>query len=639
MKNMDKNDFFQTMNERLISAFSDSPGLNYCRFLLPEKKGQVSVVAKYTPCACVEQDKDGRILISEEPFITLAKSDTDEGGVKEVESRDYDSYYYGISPAVNETVIVGAIADGRLKDTEGLNRFIAEHCSGFMLRRNQVGYLRPCAKLFVLSIAHNFGIKLRVDEPLYTQLLDFSDTTLVEEGTEKGEILLCGSPTEELFCKLDEYRFRWNNDTMHWEQCNSCGEGLSVREIFRDVNNIILLKGNTFYSGALLRVLYINAGIRTYGNDTLAPLQFLFERSSYGTVFTLDNCFFRHPLLSSCMDKIVEMYRIDDDCRRALLKSTATVGKRADYLDAVNNYLKNTFNVNQIGVTGNLITKDGILVIGEREASSIDAGEVYPSVNGNAEVMDANVSFYKLSANEDYPTIELSSNRIDFCGELNREAYAELAVTPKSDAWKCYGFTVSGFVPGEYTGNDYPFNKRRMHFNILCEQACDVTFEEIIKRQKTATESFENHTLKGLQLSYYANRRKKIGAGLIKCIRLALNSESHIGEITAVYVFLATIITAVQNKSLMSLTFTASDISKVIFSALGIFMICVAGYKAVKNYLFRKKHIVKINFIGSRTSRAKDGFSQITSYFAKNPSHPVAYAAVMARVLNISEYK
>lgn len=280
---------------------------------------------------------------------------------------------------------------------------------------------------------------------------------------------------------LDDYRFQQNGD-LRWVCC-SIG-GISAREIFRDINNIILLKGHTFYSGTVLRTLYIDTGIRTYGNDAISPLQFFFERSSYGTVFTLDNCFFGHPFLNADREKLVEMYRFDDDCKRALQKSTEVVNNRADYLKAVNAYLKNTFGVNQICVTGNLITKDGVLLIGERETSSIDAGEIYPSVNGNAEVMDPNVGFYKLSANEDYPAIELTSSRIDFYGELNREAYAELAVITKSDAWKCYGFAISGIVPPEQTDEILPGSKRRMHFSILCEQSCNVTFEEIVKSRK-----------------------------------------------------------------------------------------------------------------------------------------------------------
>lgn len=639
MEKMDNRNFFQTINDRLISTFSASEKLNYCRFLLPEKEGQVSIVAKYAPCVSVEQDENGRSLLSTEPFITLAMSGESEDGLEEVESRDHDAYYYGISPAIDETLIVKAIADGKLKDKDGLHKFIADHCSGFMLRRNQAGYLRPCAKLFVLSIAHNFGIKLKVDDTLYARLLRFSNTTMVEKGKQKGEILLCGSPTEELFCVLDGYTFQKDADGLHWRCSASGSEGLSVREIFSNRDNIVLLKGHTFYSGVLLRILYVDTKIQSYGNDTVVPLQFLFERSTYGTVFTFDNNYIYHPLLDTSRDKLIEMYRNDDECKRTLLNSTETPSGRADYLTAVNNYLKESFNVNQMGVTGNLITKDGILLIGERESSAIDAGEIYPSVNGNAEVIDPNVNFYKLFANEDYPTINLAANRIDFHGELNREAYAELSVTTRWDAWNCYGFTISGIVPPKETEGDYSFSKRRMHFNILCEQSCDVTFEEIVEKQKNATEAFENRTLKGLQLSYYANWRARIWTELLNSVRLILDSESHIGEITAVYVFLATIITAVQNGSLTSLTFSASDISKVFFSVLSILMICVVGYKTVQNYLFRRKYITKIVFTGSCKKKTKDDFHRITEYFKKNPSHPVAYAAVMAHILKIAKYK
>lgn len=136
MAKQEHGDSFQVMNERLISTFSDSSKLNFCRFLLPEKEGQVSIVAKYMPCACVEQDSRGKAVTSTEPFLTLKKSGTSADGLEEVENKDYNSYYYGISPTVSETVIVEAIAEGRLKDNNGLNRFIADHCTEFMLHKN-----------------------------------------------------------------------------------------------------------------------------------------------------------------------------------------------------------------------------------------------------------------------------------------------------------------------------------------------------------------------------------------------------------------------------------------------------------------------------------------------------------------------
>ncbi len=631
-------DFYQILNEQLIATFSSSQKLNYCRFLQPEKEGSVSLVAKYVPCFSVEAAK-GNNEITSEPYITIAASDNAEDGLTVVESRDYDAYYYGISPAIDETLIVESIVDGRLTSKAGLDSFIAEHCTGFMLHNDQREYLIPCARLFVLSIAHNFGIKLNVDDALYAHLLRFSNTTMVEKGTQQGEILLCGSPTEELFQELDGYCFQKDEDRLHWKCCPPDSEGLSIRDIYKKRENMILLKGHTFYSGALLRILHIDDEVRSYGNDTVAPLQFLFERSSYGTVYTLDNNYINHPLLHTSRDKLIEMYRKDDACRRRLLEKTKSVGSKADYITAVNDYLKESMNVNQMGVTGNVITEDGFLLIGERESTSIDAGEIYPSVNGNAEVVDENVRFYKLYANEDYPTINLKDTRIDFYGELNREAQAELSISTRLDAWHCYGFTISGNVPKAESGGEYPFTKRRMHFNILCEQVCNDSFEELVEKQKNATEAFENRMLKGLQLDCYPNSRAMLWEKFLNSCRVILDNESYVMAVTAVYVFVSAIITAYQNEALTSMTFSLPDILSAGFSILAVLMIMVIGHKAIRKRRFKRKHITKIRIIGNRNGSQMDGLRHITKYFEDHSCHPVAYAAVMAHVLKKAEYK
>ena len=625
MEKPEKN-LFETLNTRLIETFSSSPKLNYCRFLLPEKEGQVSLVAKYAPCYSPD-------TAQAEPFVALC---VENGTLTTVESRDYGAYYYGVSPAIDDSVVIEAMVKGMLTDEAGLEAFIKENSGGFMLHRNQEKYLLPCAKLFTLSIAHLFGIKVMVDTPLYDRLLSYAETTMVEKGGKEGQLLLCGSPTEDLFRELDEYRFTYDAAQTSWV-CRADGEH-SLRNIYKDKNNIILLKGHTFYSGALLRILYIKDDFISYGNDTVSPLQFLFERSSYATVYTFDNNYTNHPLLSSCRELLEEMYRSDDGCKRALGEDTRTVSTRAAYIDAVNRYLKNSSNVNQMGVTGNLITSDGILLIGERESGAIDAGEIYPSVNGNAEVIDPNVRFYKLFANEDYPTIALDANRIDFYGELNREAYAELSITTRSDAWQCYGFTLSGIVPPDEPkdATRYPFPKRRMHFNILCQQVCADTFEQIVEKQKTATEAFENRDLKGLALFYYPSRWKMFWQRLLNSCRVILENESNVMTLAAVYVFISTIIAAAQNGSLTAMTFSLSDILSAVFSLLGAVMLVVVGRKAIKNHRFRKKHITKLHIVEKGTEK---DFSRITKYFSDHSCHPVAYAAVLSHILKSAKYK
>lgn len=607
--------FEEDINKYLDERFSELQNLNYCRLLLPSRGGQISVIGKYSPC---RGEGEGA------KYVTLNRA------LATVESSDLDRYYYGVSPVVDESRIVQAISQHRFRDTPGLEGFLSEHCEEFMLRCEQREYLLPCAKLFVLSIAHNFGIKLMVEGPLYQKLLAFQSTTLVEAGGKPGEIFLCGCPTEELYAALAGSSFRKQKEGPCWVCCPPDTEGaVTVQEIYSRPENILLLHGHTFYSGALLRVLHLEEIRQSYGNDKIVPIRVHFERSSYGTVYTFDNNFTAHPLLAQCKELILRMYREDDESKRRLLRETAPGQKPGACMDAVNRYLSCSHNVNQLGVTGNIITADGILLVGVRDAEAIDAGELYPSVNGNAELMDRNVGFYKLSANEDYPTVDLGANRIDFYGELCREAYAELAVTMKENAWDCYGLTVSGIVPPQEEGKDgeYPFRKRRMHFNVLCEQCSEHGFDDFLEKQKNATEAYENRDLNGIRLVYHPNRRARFLDKLSKTVRVLTGNESYIMAVVAMCVLLATLLGNVFAQGTLSLSFSVLDVVTYVFYILSIIMLAMMARKMVKEYRHRKKYIHKICLTGRRRPEG------VEAYFQRRSCHPVTYAAIMSHVL------
>jgi len=165
----------------------------------------------------------------------------------------------------------------------------------------------------------------------------------------------------------------------------------------------------------------------------------------------------------------------------------------------VNEYIKNSYNVNQIGVSSSLKTPKQELLFGLRAAKNIDDGALYPSVNGNAEVYDEGVQFYNHSVYEDLPTIFLHNKRSDLQGEIAREAYGELNMVSTKESWSCYGMILSGNLPQAVPGNSA---SRRCHFNVLFENEISDTLDEIQDRFQKASEAFENKNFAAVIVKY-----------------------------------------------------------------------------------------------------------------------------------------
>ncbi|MBQ7977817.1 MAG: hypothetical protein IJ301_04445, partial [Clostridia bacterium] len=370
---------------------------------------------------------------------------------------------------------------------------------------------------------------------------------------------------------------------------------------------------------ALLRVLEIKELQSYYGNKNKKPICVTFEKSSFGTVHSLDNNFTAHPLLKNAKDNIIEFFKKDDEAKRNyLLKNYET---RQDLIENVNAYLKESTNVNQVGVSGNVQTEDNYFIYGKRADTAIDSNKLYPGVNGNAEVIDKNVKFYQSSMNVDFPSIKTDALRIEFCNELNREAEAELNLHLNENLWNSNGIVLSGFIPTKEQSDDYDtLSYRRMHFNFIFEQKISEKFFKVKKQADNAAEAYENKKLSGLEIEVKKNRFSVLVSSLKNGVNNLMKSKNIITSIFTILLFIG----SASNLNLQSL-FTLSNLSSIIsflFAGLMVIITVINIAEFIKKSTEKRKYTKKIIFI--KNSNLSTQIKKRRGKFLKKQTyHPV----------------
>lgn len=465
--------------------------LSFGSFIVTDLDNKLSVTAKYAL-------KDRGIR-----YVTLNKDHT----TKPVE--DKNTAYYGVSPLFDYDEIIDLISRRQLKSLGDLDGYIEEHADMFMLHEEQAGYLWDFARYIVLAVVSIFSIRLKLspDEAVQITSLDDYCKETAEWDDKTGVLTIHGCPTEKIDDVLSSFRFCKGKGKDKIFISDPDGD-LTISEIYGKTENITLTNGTVFYSGTLIKPTEIICPENRYEDNHVKSVIIEFEKTTYATVFSLDNDFTGHPLLKDCRKHLVSLLRQDDCEKDKLIDKLEAQGlEPKERLRAVNEYLSKCINPNQIGVTGNILTKDNVLIMGHRGSNTIDSGSLYPGVNGNAEIADPNVAFYKKSMYEDYPTVYLENHRIDFLGEISRETYAELKLELKREEWECCGIVLSGSRPPEDSGDEeYGCKRRRLHFNIIFQQSVDKTFWEIEQSSKKATENFESNYFIGLRVRCYKNQ-------------------------------------------------------------------------------------------------------------------------------------
>lgn len=494
---MKASDFTTEKINTTIDGMLAGRELDFCRVIVDSVKKHLSVIGQYD---------------AEIPYVTLDQT------LAPVKYTGNEAYY-GVSPKLNNEVIIKAISDLALSNPDKLDAFVKATAKWFFLHEGQRKYLLDFARYLVIAMSVNFSLSVWIGEDMRDRFLAFAKGKPYI-GMKDGLFVIKGCPDDETIRFLSAFRFRKHRGHI-WK---ISPDGVSINDVYGHPESIVLANGSVFYSGALLKVTRIERIANRYENYDTECVCLHFERSSYVTVFALDNDLTDHPVLSRC-HTLRDLFDADDRCKARMIQELkkADAQKPSDpfgsTLEIVNAYLAACFNVNQIGVSSVVSTADNMMIFGKRTSNSIDADKLYPSVNGNAEISDANVSFYRYSVFEDVPSILLDDLRIDFLEEVCRECYAELKVPMAKQELHCLGVILSGNSPKE------PGAARRCHFNILYEYETPQDLRDIQEMSKSANESFENKQLLGLRVSSYKSTGSFVIEKVLAFLKWLVNNK------------------------------------------------------------------------------------------------------------------
>lgn len=585
--------------EKNITKDIESDTLNFLKCIKPIDNKKMSLVATYTPKFLGEN------------FISLDEN------LNIIERTDFDNYYYGISPTIDTETLIQAIAKLTFTSAKGLDSFITERRNDFILRRHQSDYLLAFARYSVLSLSAKFGITINFNNVDTVQSLVYEYSQCVTTESNPNSVIIKGCPSESLLEKLKT--FNYAIDANQNIIATTEAADYSIVEIYKNTENIKLLFDSIFYSGVLLRTLKIEKLHEMKANKNIVPFNINFERSTYATVYVLDNIDLSDIRLSECDKQLMSNFLFyDDKCKLNLHASFDNCSSdNESTLLNVNNYLKESFNVNQIAVSGNIVTSDNYLVMCKRSNNSIDSNLIYPSVNGNAELADKKVSFYVLSAQEDYPHTSINDDRIAFSSELTRETYAELKLSLVDEDWNCFGITLSGMIPHDHntTNSIYPICKRRLSLYILYEQTIKQDFMSLVKTQKQATESYETKQLIGFKLDYYNSCTGFIKNAFKQIINWLLSYKTTILAFFTIAIFFTTI----SNWNNISFK-EVNNWLATIFAVLAIITTILGLFTDIKKSLIKSSLTTNLTTINTTASINK--FEKSINIFLNKNHHP-----------------
>lgn len=510
--------------KRFFSANMQTQGLNYTQMLAFEPKKKISVVGRYIapdPASCV----------------TLAPSSESSTGILLTRALQQDErYYYGVSPRFDTKEAISLISSAATKGGDVIDTYIETHASWFMANERLSTYLPAFARYIVIANCEQFGLKIHMSEAEANSIIeslakvDSAYCKLLVLDTEKPKtkspvtahpartaLMVYGIPSTAMLSELEKRQYLTDEDGIHLLPNGE--HGLHIKDVYAKRSNISLLKGEVYYSGVLPKPVSIEELEDLHENKGITSLEIGFELSTFATVLALDSNFLSRPLLDAKSREAMQAMLLDDERAKVRLCPERCWTNTEEALEAVNAYLGETCNVNQIGVSADVISKDSLLITGLRAGRNIDSGMVYPGVNGNVEIADTAVSFYRTSVYEDLPSIHLDEHRVDFLGEIGREAYAELRLESNDRDWNCIGLSLSGSIPTQTpeiiqtvdaTRVQSVPESRRMHFNILFEQTVELDFLEINKRRKKAAEKFESAEIRGIRYIFYESRMERM---------------------------------------------------------------------------------------------------------------------------------
>lgn len=550
MNNKLDEDYLKLLNTSLQQTLSDYEGVNYISFLTASKGNKCSLV--------MEPVKKLRSIgLMNEKFI-----------INEAD----DDFYYGLHPEVSSIQIIKGIASGFFQNETKITEFMNEislHHPVFKLHADQERYLMALFSATLVKMSNNFGICFACDN--YDDMKQkLGNSFTIQElyvkfnDNEKSIIFLSGLSDYviEILTEL-QLGYKFTNNKLYLVK-----HGKNLRELYNDAGklekHIKLAKGSIYYSGVMPRTVEIEFKNDIY-NAHVDTYKFHVERTTFATLDLFDNCdIIQHFLLQNHQSLLEEVFTQEDNAQNLLVNDYE---RQQELLDNINTYLSMSPNTHTIAVTGNIETCEKLLVLCERDKNSIDSSIYYPSANGQSEFKDINPDIYKNSVYEDYPTLDFSDDyRLDFEGEINREAFAELNIRLLDDSWQYYGFS---FLLIKSENN--PFQKRRMHFNVLAKNYTKENLADVIEARNYATEKFENSKIVGLSII----QRTFIAEYFVRFFKLLF---SHIEDVVTIMIGLILANSLLQNFDEISLsnidTFFVENLLPIFIAIVISFVFC-----------------------------------------------------------------
>ncbi len=495
-------DFNLSNTNLAIRDATKNQSVNYCQMLAMPFLENLSIIAK--------ED-------TSHSFVTLDEN-------LRIVPADARNAYFGASPLVDNKLILDAIASFRFSTKESLDSFIIENHDKFSITEPFADYLLVLSRYIVIAFASNFRIVISPDQTLWQKFEQFACENPCAVGIETKEdkdgkkipygFSIMGCPTQSMLAFLSDFRY------IHGENAGEFligNEGETIETLYTTPGNVMLKNGAVFYSGVLPKTTRIEMLENVYENYKTNAISLYYIESTFSTIFALDRNFTEHVLLREDKALLIDLLKKDDMLKTDMIRTLDELAQRKEQtsknvIETVNQYLSDSVNINQIGVSANLTTSDGLLLIGKRggNTNSYDKHSLYPGVNGNAEFADEKVAFYQYSTHEDIPTMKRGAVRNDFTEEIARETSAELSLFCESNIFSCVGLSICGNVPSEkdldktYTER-YAASSRRCHLNVLFDAHIKETYEETERSSKNANEAFENEKIRGLGVKCHKN--------------------------------------------------------------------------------------------------------------------------------------
>lgn len=599
-----------TNKDTLINQFSNQQnGVNFIHQIIEKENKKISITIK--PFYEDFIDIDGKIYNS-------SNSDL----------------YYGLHPSINASKIIELILSGTFLDLSSFLSYIKSHSSHFLMHAEHHRFVLPLYAKTLLRASYKYGFTFYFNDEVMKPklkliLLELSAKYINEISYNESLSLINvhGCASMSLYNDFKTLGLMTN------ESMNSLvfdGPVTIYDSIFKMQKNISLINADVHYSGVLPRLRKIVHLQNTFDSLDVDQYTLFVERTTFFTVDSLDHYEpDSHVYLKTFIEAIQKYYQHEDELINTLDHS---LQNPIDKIEATNELLTHSMNTHVIGVTANLETSDGFLLIAERAKNAVDSGLIYPSVNGQSEFYDYYVDFYNNSVHEDVPTLTWTRiKRIDFVEELNRETYAELYIKKLLHEWEFIGMSVLGI-------NDInkKIHQRRFHFNVLSYNSTQDSLSNISKNLKNATEKFESRRYYAIKINNFDNSFQYIIKKIWYYLKFIYKLKGLIAFILSILLLVPNILTIINNVSIDLI----NNLTNIFFA----FIVAVISLEDIKNLYdeYKQTKDIKTNIDVIQTANIGNDFVSTTAAIMlrlkkKSPKigyHPISYLMLYEYILN-----